>query len=179
MDKLNKYLLVVIATILLLGCTTTPQLANMVPYIPNENYYHSNKSLKLGEIVGGEKSDPLFKGSRIDAISLRGALSIAIQNSHMFQLLNFNQEANYLLNVMILSQNQPALGLDMSVSLTVRYYLIDGATKQVIWSNDITSIYTAKFSDSLIGASRLNMANEGAVRENIVIFLHEISSLRL
>ena len=84
MDKLSKYLLVVVTTIFLLGCTTTPQLANMVPYVPNENYYHSNKSLKLGDIVGGEKSDPLLKGSRIDAISLRGALSIAIQNSHIY-----------------------------------------------------------------------------------------------
>ena len=165
--------------IFLVGCATSPQLMNMVPYVPTSTLYHSNKTLKIGEVIGGEESDPLWKGSRIDDVSFKGALLIALQNSKIYPLVDANQISNYSLNIMLLAQDQPAIGLDMTTTLVVKYYLINESTKQEIWSKEIKSVYTAKFTDSLIGATRLNMANEGVVRENIKILLNELSSLHL
>jgi len=177
---MRKQLLFLVAlSLLFVGCATSPQLMNMVPHIPTSSLHQSNKTLKIDNVIGGEESDPMWKGSRIDAISFKGALLVALQNATIFPIIDANQISNYSLNVMLLSQEQPVIGLDMTSTLIVKYYLIDEATKQEIWSKNIRSVYTAKFGDSLIGATRLNMANEGVVRENIKILINELSSLRL
>ena len=76
-------------------------------------------------------------------------------------------------------QSQPLAGLDMTVKLLVKYSLINQNSNEEIWTKDINSIYTAKFSDSLIGMERLNMANEGAIRKNIEILLQTLAVLKL
>lgn len=159
----KQLLCLFVLSLLFVSCATSPQLMNMVPHIPTQSLYHSNKTLKIGEVIGGEESDPMWKGSRIDAISFKGALLVALQNAAIFPIVDANQISNYSLNVMLLSQEQPAIGLDMTSTLFVRYYLIDEATKQEIWSKDIRSVYTAKLGDSLVGATRLNMADRKSV----------------
>ena len=76
-------------------------------------------------------------------------------------------------------QTQPLVGLDMTVNFMVKYSLINQNNNEEIWVKDINSIYTAKFSDSLIGMERLNMANEGAIRKNIEILLQTLAVLEL
>ena len=95
----------------------------------------------------------------------------------LFLITNIN--ADYRLNAIIMYQNQPLAGLDMTANLLVKYCLINQNSNEEIWTKDINSIYTAKFSDSLIGMERLNMANEGAIRKNIEILLQTLAVLEL
>ena len=67
----------------------------------------------------------------------------------------------------------------MTVNFMVKYSLINQNSNEEIWTKDINSIYTAKFSDSFIGTERLNMANEGAIRKNIEILLQTLAVLEL
>jgi len=176
----NKLVYLSALCMILIGCAhISPQLMNMVPYIPPSALHHSNKTLKIGEVIGGEKSDPILKGSRIDAVSFKGALLLALQNSKIFQIVDANQISDYSINAILIDQDQPVIGINTTTTLIVKYILIDESTQQEIWSKVIKSVYTAKSTDSLIGAIRLNMANEGAVRENIKILLNELSSLNL
>ena len=39
--------------------------------------------------------------------------------------------------------------------------------------------YTAKFSDSFLGAERLRLANEGAVKVNIQALIDDLNGLKL
>jgi hypothetical protein len=151
----------------------------MVPVLTGINYPQYEKSLKIDEVVGGEFTDIMFEGSKIDPITFKIALIMSLERSRIFQIIKSNESADYILKTVLLRQDQPIAGFDMKVTLMVKYYLLDSITQHEVWSKDILSSYTQNFSSSCIGADRLNKANEGVVRENIKILLDELSNLSL
>ena len=168
-----------IIVLFLAGCATMPKMMNMVPVMQGAKFHHSDKTMKVGDILGGEKSDPLWEGSKIDAMTFKGALIISLQNSNLFTYANSDDNADYRLDVLLMIQDQPAFGLNMTVTLLARYTIIDESSGDVVWTKDINSSYTATVGDAFVGAVRVNKANEGAVRENIRQALNEISALQL
>ena len=161
----------------IIGCAPSPQLYNTIPIINFQNQIdYRNKTLEIGNVMGGELTNEL-EGSKINAIILKVALIESFKKYKLFLITNIN--ADYRLNAIIMYQNQPLAGLDMTANLLVKYSLINQNSNEEIWTKDINSIYTAKFSDSLIGMERLNMANEGAIRKNIEILLQTLAVLEL
>lgn len=65
----------------------------------------------------------------------------------------------------------------MTVTMTVRYTLLDYSSNDVIYRKDITKPYTATMSDTFAGITRLRMANEGSARKNIHTFLKELEKI--
>jgi len=53
------------------------------------------------------------------------------------------------------------------------------STKEFEFRKVMTTSATATFGDSVVGVSRLQMAVEGAAKENIIQGLTEISALKL
>jgi hypothetical protein len=151
----------------------------MVPSLDKSSINHSDKKIKVVHVIGGKEGDPMWEGSKIDSVSFKSALHIALQNSQVLYLADANQATDYSLSVLLLYQEQPSFGLDMTVSLTVRYYITDNKTDKTIWTKDIPTSFTATMGDAFVGATRLTMANEGAVRENIKSFIIELSKLKL
>jgi len=177
MKTMSLFLLILIS--FLSGCAFSPSLLNMVPVTTQYQFTNTGKTITIKMVYGGEESDPIFKGSRIDNASYMGALNQSLANSNLFSKINPSGNPDYYLDVMIISQNQPFAGFNMTVTLLVRYTIINGKDNTQIWQKDISSKYTAAFGDALVGATRLNKANEGSVRENIRNFLEEISKLKL
>ncbi|MFB0516251.1 MAG: hypothetical protein ACETWG_06570 [Candidatus Neomarinimicrobiota bacterium] len=175
----KRFLIILIAPLVFVACAIAPQVMQMVPDVSGGAFHHSNKRLILGTVTGGEESDPFIKGSRIDALSFRGALLVALGEARLFQMVRDYTAADYTLNAMIVSQDQPIIGVDMTVSLIVRYYLVDSSNNQLVWSKDIISTYQAAFLESLVASERVRKANEGAVRTNLGYLLAELSSLQL
>jgi hypothetical protein len=163
--------------LLIIGCAPSPRLYNSIPIINIQNPIdHSNKKLKIGNIMGGELTNEI-QGSKIDAFTFEAVLIESIKKYKIFLITDTN--ADYILNATIMYQTQPLVGLDMTVNFMVKYSLINQNSNEEIWVKDINSIYTAKFSDSFIGSERLNMANEGAIRKNIEILLQTLTILEL
>ena len=146
----------------------------MIPH--SKIYGQTGKSIVLGQVFGGQESDPLFTGViRVDNIDFSGALKRALINSRIF---NYNDNSpDLILKVNILSQEVPMAGIDMKVTISVMYFLIDSKTKEEVWSKQITTDYTSYLSEAFNGQKRLVLALEGAVRENIIVFLNEVSKL--
>jgi hypothetical protein len=67
----------------------------------------------------------------------------------------------------------------MTVTSTVRYSLVDAKSLKEVYGRTTQISFTAKFSDSLLGAERLRIANEGAVKENIKLLLADLEVLKL
>lgn len=164
---------------MLAGCATSPRILNMVPATDQYQFSNTNKTIKVGIVYGGDESDPIFSGSKIDNSSFMGALIQALTNSNLFIKVNPSDSADYNLTAQILSQDQPFMGLNMTVTLLVRYTIIRETDSYQIWQKDIISQYTATVGDAFVGATRLNKANEGSVRENIKLLLEDISKLEL
>lgn len=144
----------------------------MVPYITDFEFAHSDKVLRIGDVVGGRLGGDV---SKIDAYRFKKVLIQALSEAGIFRLSKSNDIPDYVLKTFILTQKQPAMGLDMTVELYVTYTILDGSTREELWSKDVVSKYTASFFSACIGASRVNKANEGAVRENIKSLLLELS----
>ena len=173
----KRILISVFSLFFLMGCSTINTM-NMVPIVDVASLHHSQKTILIGDIVGGEMSNEIT-GSKIDANSFKVALIQSIDNSGMFLKPANNQSPDFTLKAVLLHQDQPAMGLDMTVSLIVKYYLIDNFNNKEIWAKDINSVHTQTFSSACIGVDRLNKANEGAARENIKILLNELSKINL
>jgi hypothetical protein len=168
-----------ICMLILLGCGVKPRPAEMIPRTAEFNFVNSNKSLKLNHSVGGKESDPLIEGSKIDNQSFTTALMQSLTNSNLFSEVSLDKNSDYELTPLVMNQDQPFLGINMTVSLRIRYVLTSGIDKAEIWKKDINSTYTATMGDAFVGSTRLKKANEGAVRENIKMLLQEISNLKL
>jgi hypothetical protein len=128
---------------------------------------------------GGEESDPMWKGSRIDRASFRKALVKALFEAGYNVFESRAGQPTYQLSARIVDQVQPVAGFDMTVALRVRYTLSSLVSAEFRWEKEVSSAYTATMGEAFVGAERLNKANEGAVRKNLERLLEELALLEL
>lgn len=175
----SKLVFLSLLIVTLIGCAASPRILNMVPATDQSQFSNTNKTITIKMVHGGRESDPIFEGSKIDNTSFMGALLQALKNTNLFTAVNPPANPDYNLTALILSQDQPFIGLNMTVTLLVRYTITRETDGVQIWQKDIISKYTATVGDAFVGATRLNKANEGSVRENIKLLLEDLSKLEL
>ena len=103
------------------------------------------------------------------------------------QLRSFHDDANgqadegaaYALQVNITEFQKPESGLDMTAGLVALWSLHDARTRALLWSESITTAFTASTARSGMLDERLQAAIEGVVRENIQLGLEKLSALEL
>lgn len=87
--------------------------------------------------------------------------------------------ADYLLETGIFSIDQPYGGLDMTVKMEVAWILRRMNSGEVVWRKAIKSEVTKTVGDAFVGGTRIKMATEGAIRENISVGVSELSKVKL
>ncbi|MBM3712536.1 MAG: hypothetical protein FJW56_03760 [Actinobacteria bacterium] len=171
-----KKILGLLIAVTVYGCSISPQLVNMIPDVSELSLYKSEKTITIREIIGGKEGEEW--GSRISAADYLQVLQETIKQYQIFKLKYDTKKSDYILDILIIKQKQPIVGLDLTVNLAVEYKLYN--TKgDVIWNEQIYTEYTARMCDSFVGASRLNIANEGAVRENVREAITKMANLKL
>lgn len=159
--------LILVVTLLLAACATPARREQMTIATPASSRSTPaalNQSIALGPVGGGKQTNPLWV-SNISSEDFEAALRSSLQSAQL--LVPDGKECRVKLTAQLLSLAQPALGLDMTVTASVLYTLVDCRTQKEVWVQTITLPYTAAFGDSLIGVERLKLANEGAARVNI------------
>lgn len=177
MIKLKAFALFSV-TSLFMGCASAPKVVNMILRDCNLQFSSTGKTLKIGTATGGEESTA-WAGSKISAADFNQAVRESLQNSGLFKTVTFQNGSDYILTASLLNQDQPEIGLDMTVSLTVVFTIVDNSTGEKVFNEVITRSYTATWGDAFVGATRLSKANEGAVRENIKGLLYLLSKTKL
>jgi nucleoside diphosphate kinase len=158
------------------GCATPATHEGMIPRDYDTPTRHARTvSIKVG---GGQETSAMWK-SQISDEAFSKALVEAITKSQVFSKVIEGQGGEYLLNVGIISMDQPSFGLNFTVKMEAGWSLVNAATGQVVWQKAIKSEHTATAGDAMVGATRLRLANEGAARNNIQLGLAEISRLKL
>lgn len=84
-----------------------------------------------------------------------------------------------MLTADLMKLEQPFVGLDMTVTSSVRYVVIERSSGRTVFDSTVTTPYTARFSDALIALERLKLANEGAIRTNIGELLSQLMQLKI
>jgi hypothetical protein len=147
------------------GCAEAPEVARMVPTLEPRPAIAAPKSLRVGEVHGGQKTNPMVT-STIEDEGFREALVKTLRESGLFREVESAPAAEYALSAQILGQQlQP--GATVVTVLLVRYELVEVAASRSVWTDNILSQYQAEFDVAFAAAERARRANEGAVRENL------------
>ncbi|CAM4418058.1 MAG: hypothetical protein LEGION0403_FIIPPAGN_02124 [Legionella sp.] len=133
----------------------------------NKNFIHG---ITVSEVKGGHTINPLL-ASEISNENFKAALEKSLQHA---QLSHGIKPGTYSLKATIVRFERPVIGLDFKSTLIVNYKLFAAKEPKPIFDKTIKSSYVAKMSDSLIGVTRLKMANEGAARENIKLLIKDL-----
>jgi hypothetical protein len=134
-------------------------------------------AVRVEEAVGGHETNPLWT-SQISSTAFTEALTNSIAKAGLFDSVLKQGNADYILNVTILSYDQPWVGLDLDIKMKTKWELTDAKKLIPVWSDTFETTYRAKASDALIAAERLQKANEGAVRTNIAEGINRLSEAK-
>lgn len=129
------------------------------------------QQVNMGKVEGGEKTNPIWT-SQVDNPEFAAALENTLRVHAL--LAGPDKPGRYNLSATLVSMDQPFIGASFTVTSTVRYALVDAANGASALEETVTTPYTAKFNDAFLGAERLRLANEGAIRENIGEFIRRL-----
>lgn len=175
MNKLATLIYLFLGAFALLSCAAAPDVTNMIPS-PPPTTVHTDKVLRVGEVTGGQTTNPLMQ-SMIDDAGFRQALIETLQKSGLFSsVVTGDSTADYELRAEIVSQEVQGM-YDATATLFVNYRLLELPSNQEIWKENLLSRYMAEFEESFVGVERRRKANEGAVRENLNQLVERLSQV--
>jgi methionine-rich copper-binding protein CopC len=128
------------------------------------------------ETRGGSETG-VMDSSNVSNADLKAALEASIAKSGLFKTVMQGKDGEYELTVTVTSLDKPIFGGAFTVTLETGWSLVKTSDKSVAMRKAVKSSHTASFSDSIVGVTRLRLALEGAVRNNITEGLQAISAL--
>ena len=107
------------------------------------------------------------------------ALTEALQKANVLSVTTSSGGAAYRLQVVLLSQDNPAMGFNMRSGLATAWILTDSGTGTVVWKKGVHTDGEASYGEAFAGATRLQIAVEEAARENIKEGIRQLAELDL
>lgn len=177
MNPLFRLPLLALACASLFSCASPSDPASMVPANVSTGKKF-NKSVAVA-VTGGQKTNPMWT-SQVSNEDFASALQQSIEKNGPFsRVIRSTDGGDYQLDVRLIQLRQPMIGIDMTVQAEIEWRLKQGSSGKLIWERKTNKSYTATMGDSMVGITRLRMANEGAIRESIKEGLQQISRLSL
>lgn len=127
------------------------------------------KSIAVVEVSGGKETNPLWTSQVDDA-----AFKEALEQSLTLHAMIAETSPRYKLEAKLLELDQPFGGFNMTVGSRVFYRLADAVSNERVYETEIDCEYTAELSDAFLGYERLKLANEGAIKKNIALFIEAL-----
>ncbi len=160
------------STVLMLAACAQP--ADEQAMIPAGIVPVTGSSAYAGEVssvtgFGGEETNPMWT-SEISSDAFQAALKASLEKAGIL-----SDGGPLTLRADILTVEQPLMGFDVTVTMTVRYNLMD-ANGNIRFDRTLTSSATLGVSDEFLGVERLRKTNEAAARANIAQLLSVLGS---
>lgn len=125
-------------------------------------------TIELGGVGGGEETSPLWT-SEVGTSEFRQALQQSLRASDLAAASP--ESATYMLEADLIEVDQPTFGFSMTVRSTVDYKVYDKTDDSLFFQRVVTASHRASVSDAFLGVKRLQLANEGSMKQNIRQFL--------
>jgi len=173
MKRISFNLLILSIILALSGCATNASPAQMIAYkMPASAPKNKNlvSAITVDQIAGGSVANPLWLAG-ITNEDFKTALIESLRNVNLYH--DFDG-AKYSLNAKLVKLQQPVIGFNFTVNCEVHYTVQNIKTQAKIYDKSISTSYTAKVSDALVGVIRIRKANEGAARLNIEKFIADL-----
>lgn len=158
------------------GCATPVTHEALVP-VSMQVAKHHDKSVAV-TASGGSETSAAGKSQVSDA-ELQQAVATAIGQTKTFSKVVDGKNGDYILTVSIFNITQPSFGFSFTVTAEIGWTLTRADTGAKVWQESIKSEHTATTADAFAGVTRLKMATEGAIRNNVQQGLSKLSALSL
>lgn len=178
----NKFrvfpLLVALASITggLAGCAS-PASTDAMAARGVQNIQRFQKTVAVSTQGGRETG--AMDSSNISDSDFAKAIETSIINNGVFTRIVPSNDSDYILNVSIVNMSKPLFGASFTVDMEAAWSLTNAVSKKAVMRESIKSSATATMGQALVGVTRLQLAVEGAARENIRQGLLAISKLQL
>jgi hypothetical protein len=159
------------------GCTT-PSADSMIPVGRPVVDGLIDKTISVASVSGAATEAEEYRGfgmhlkfyAKNDQV--REALIKSLSQSGIFRAVLTNRDSDLELNAKIMSQHfKDPLSRNTRSEIIINYSIVERRSNNVVWQKIIQS---ESGSSALAGATRYSEACQGAVRENIALFLQEI-----
>ena len=164
----------VVTAVALVGCASPADPEAMVPQDAKVGKTHRG-SVDV-TVVGGRETNPLL-ASEVSNEDLQKALTAALTRYGLFSQVIQNSSADYRLDVAVVDLKKPIAGFDMTVTAKLMWRLTNTHSQRVLWEDTISTPFKATVGDAFYGVHRLELANEGAIREGIKAGLEHIGTM--
>ena len=162
------------------GCATPARTDQMVAVAPTSARPALPQALMGGigirDVTGGRETNPLWI-SNVGSAEFERALEKSLRNVGL--LAPARGAAPFQLSADLRKLEQPFIGLDMTVTATIDWHLVERSTGRDVLRRSIGTPYTAKMSDAFLGVERMKLANEGAIRRSIEVLIEELSRVSI
>ena len=132
------------------------------------------ESIGVRDVTGGRETNPLWV-SNVGSAEFERALEDSLRNAGLLSPVRGG--ARYQLSADLKKLDQPIMGFDMTVTATINWHLVERSSGRNVLQREIGTPYTAKMGDAFLGQERMKLANEGAIRRSIEVFIEEILRL--
>lgn len=169
MSRLTALMPVVLILAILSGCAAAPANKQAMIVTPSSTVNADQKGkFVVNAVTGGKVTNP-FWTSQVSNESFGDALKESLLISGLSA--SENPSSKYKIDADLISLKQPMLGLTFDVVSTVNYKVYGDGFEKVF---PIVATGTATTSDSLLAITRLKIANEKSIQENIKAFISEL-----
>ncbi|MDB5757631.1 MAG: hypothetical protein JWM30_920 [Burkholderia sp.] len=162
------------ALFLIGGCASPPMQEAMVP----TGVVISKKHPETVRLNVGGGADAAA-GTTVPNAALEAALNQAINESKLFSQVVKGNGGDFILTANVFSVNQPMFGMAMTVKMEVGWTLKRASDDKTVWQEAIRSEHTSTPGEAFAGVTRVRLATEGAVKNNIAEAMSKLATLSL
>lgn len=171
MYKTTKLAPALLVLALLSGCAAAPANKQAMIVSPSSAVNVEQKGKFVVNAISGGKATNPFWTSQVSNESFEAALKESLALSE-FTAAD-SAVSKYKIDADLVSLKQPVFGLTFDVVSTVNYKVYGDGVDRVF---PIVATGTATTSDAFVAITRLKIANEKSIQENIKEFIKQLSS---
>lgn len=169
----KKIVLPLLLIIWLSGCASPATKESMIvkPNASSTPIKAEQKGKFVVKNVGGGKATNPMWTSQVSKEAFDAALRESLDNAGLTSTTPSN--AQYKIDADLVSLKQPLFGLTFDVVSTVNYRVYKEGFEKLF---PITATGTATTSDAIVAITRLKIANEKSIQQNITAFIKQLSN---
>lgn len=171
--KLKYLVLIVFVSVFFSRCASSASIEGMtVKDYKMEKQIGDKVFIK--SVSGGKKTNPLWV-SKISNENFEEAFKKSVLESNVFSKISSIMDDDWLLEIHIISLDQPFIGVTFTVKTTIEYKLY--YKNRLVFSRNVNQSGSATMSDAFVGTKRLRLANEISARNNIKELLQSLKGV--
>ena len=166
---MKSFAIVVALAALAAGCAQPAQMSAMIAPVTSQTILPENSPLRnnvaVHIVTGGKETSPMWM-SQVSTDDFQEALKLSLRQHTILGAF----DAPLRIEANLIDLDQPIMGFDMTVTAHARY-IVRTEDGETAFDRTFVSPFTADFSSNFLGAERLRLANEGAVKKSIAEFI--------